>query len=40
MAISAKGKRRIAVNERVYLWRIFEKYDQSWFDGVQVLAGL
>ncbi|NHZ34743.1 hypothetical protein [Massilia rubra] len=36
MAISAKGKRRISVNERVYLWRMFEHYDQSWFDGVQV----
>ncbi|NHZ91403.1 hypothetical protein F2P45_20680 [Massilia sp. CCM 8733] len=36
MAISTKGMRRITVNERVYLWRVFEIYDQGWFDGVQV----
>ena len=36
MAISAKGKRRISVDGRVYLWRVFNEYDQSWFDCVQV----
>jgi hypothetical protein len=36
MAISEKGKRRITVNERVYLWHVFDEYDQSYFDGVQV----
>ncbi|NHZ42135.1 hypothetical protein [Massilia aquatica] len=38
MAISAKGKRRISVDERVYLWRSFDEYDQGWFNGVQVIV--
>jgi hypothetical protein len=36
MAISVKGKRRISVNERVYLWHVFDEHDQGMFDGVQV----
>ena len=38
MAISSKGKRRICVNQRTYLWRVFDHYDQSWFDGVQIIV--
>ena len=38
MAISTKGKRRITDDDRGYLWRSFDKYDQSWFDGVQVIV--
>ena len=36
MAIGAKGKRRVSVQERVYVWRVFDEFDQSWFDGAQV----
>jgi hypothetical protein len=39
MAISGKGKRRITVNERAYLWHAFDEYNQGWFDGVQVSVG-
>jgi hypothetical protein len=38
VAISTKGKRRITVNERVYLWRVFEDWDQGMFDGMQVIV--
>lgn len=38
MAISAKGKRRISVNGRAYLWHIFDEYDQGAFDGVQIMV--
>lgn len=36
MAISEKGKRRITVEGRRYLWWVFDEYDQGWFDGPQV----
>lgn len=36
MAISKKGKRRIVVNSRAYLWWIFEEQDQTAFDGTQI----
>ena len=37
MAISTKGKRKISVNGQSYLWKAFDEYDQSWFDGIQVM---
>lgn len=36
MAVAEKGKRRIRVGDRIYLWRVFEDWDQAGFDGVQV----
>lgn len=36
MAISKKGKRKITINSRKYLWWVFNEYDQTEFDGNQV----
>ncbi len=36
MAISKKGKRKIVVNSRSYLWWIFNEQDQTAFDGFQI----
>lgn len=35
MAVSKKGKRKIEIEGRLYLWNVIDKYDQSHFDGVQ-----
>ena len=36
MAISKKGKRRLSYNGKQYLWWVFEEYDQTEFDGIQI----
>jgi len=36
MTISTKGKRKIIVNQRLYLWWVFNEIDQTEFDGLQV----
>lgn len=36
MTISKKGKRRITVGTKKYLWWIFDEVDQTEFDGIQV----
>lgn len=36
MAISKKNKRTISIFGKVYYWWVFETYDQTTFDGVQV----
>lgn len=36
MAVSKKGKRRIVVNAKPYLWWVFEEQDQTEFDGTQI----
>ncbi len=36
MAISKKGKRKITVNSKRFVWWIFDEYDQNTFDGVQI----
>ena len=36
MAISKKGKRRITIESRTYFWWIFDEYDQTEFDGIQI----
>lgn len=36
MAISRKGKRKIVIDSKKYLWWIFDEYDQGVFDGVQI----
>lgn len=36
MAISTKGKRKITVNEKKYFWWIFDEFDQTEFDGLQI----
>jgi len=38
MAISEKGKRRLTVRNGRYLWYVFDKYDQTAFDGLQVMV--
>ena len=37
MTVSTKGKRKISVNGKSYLWKAFNENDQSWFEGVQVM---
>ena len=36
IAVSKKGKNRVEVNGREYLWWVFDEHDQTTFDGVQV----
>ena len=36
MAISKKGKRRITIESKTYFWWIFDEYDQTEFDGIQI----
>ncbi len=36
MGISKKGKRKIIINSKTYLWWVFNECDQTEFDGVQV----
>lgn len=38
MAISSKNKRRVSVDNKEYLWWVFDEYDQTEFDGIQVKA--
>lgn len=36
MAINKRNKNRVLVNEIEYLWWVFDEYDQTEFDGIQV----
>jgi hypothetical protein len=36
MAISKKNKNRVLVNGTEYLWWVFDEYDQTEFDGIQI----
>lgn len=36
MAISKKGKRKITIDSKEYFWWIFNEYDQTEFDGIQI----
>ncbi len=36
MAISKKGKRKITIDSKGYFWWIFDEYDQTEFDGIQI----
>jgi len=36
MAISTKGKRKVLIGNRLYLWWVFDEVDQTEFDGIQV----
>ena len=36
MAINKKGKRKITVNGKAYLWWMLDEYSQTAFDGLQV----
>ena len=36
MAISRKGKRKIIIADRPFLWWVFDEFDQTEFDGIQV----
>ena len=36
MAISEKGKRKVQIGSRLFLWWVFDEVDQTEFDGVQV----
>ncbi len=36
MAISKKGKRKISVNSRQYLWWVYDEYSQADFNGNQI----
>jgi len=36
MAINTKGKRKITVNSKKYLWWVFNEVDQTEFDGNQI----
>ena len=38
MAISKKNKRSTYVDGKEYLWRVFDEYDQTEFDGIQIKA--
>lgn len=38
MSISSKNKRRVSVDNKEYLWWVFDEYDQTEFDGIQVKA--
>jgi hypothetical protein len=38
MSISSKNKRRVSVGNKEYLWWVFDEYDQTEFDGIQVKA--
>jgi len=36
MAVSKKRKRKITINSKIYFWWIFDEYDQTEFDGIQI----
>lgn len=36
MAISKKNKRKVIVDGKEYFWWVFDEYDQTTFDGIQV----
>jgi len=36
MAFSKKGKRKITIDSKEYFWWIFNEYDQTEFDGIQI----
>jgi hypothetical protein len=36
MTINKRNKNRVLVNEIEYLWWVFDEYDQTEFDGIQV----
>lgn len=36
MAISKKNKRQVLVDGKAYFWWVFDEYDQSEFDGIQL----
>ncbi|NOQ72471.1 MAG: hypothetical protein GQ574_10745 [Crocinitomix sp.] len=36
MAISKKNKNRVTINGIEYLWWVFDEYDQTEFDGIQI----
>ena len=36
MAISKKGKRKITVNNKIFLWWVYNEQDQIEFDGNQI----
>ncbi|WP_175623067.1 hypothetical protein [Chryseobacterium schmidteae] len=38
MAISKKNKSRTFVDGKEYLWWVFDEYDQTEFDGIQIKA--
>ena len=38
MTISKKNKSRISVDGKEYLWWVFDEYDQTEFDGIQIKA--
>jgi len=38
MSISSKNKRRVSVDNKEYLWWVFDEYEQTVFDGIQVKA--
>ncbi|MCJ8155382.1 hypothetical protein MKJ01_16575 [Chryseobacterium sp. SSA4.19] len=38
MAIRSKNKRRVSVDNKEYLWWVFDEYDQTEFDGIQIKA--
>ncbi|MFP7658082.1 hypothetical protein [Chryseobacterium proteolyticum] len=38
MAISKKNKSKVSVDGKEYLWWVFDEYDQTEFDGIQIKA--
>ncbi|UHO40178.1 hypothetical protein H5J24_09370 [Chryseobacterium capnotolerans] len=38
MAISKKNKSKVHVDGKEYLWWVFDEYDQTEFDGIQIKA--
>lgn len=36
MAVSKKNKNRAVVDGKEYLWWVFDEYDQTAFDGIQI----
>lgn len=38
MAISKKNKSKVTVDGKEYLWWVFDEYDQTTFDGIQIKA--
>lgn len=38
MAINKKNKNRTSVDSKEYLWWVFDEYDQTEFDGIQIKA--
>jgi len=38
MAISTKNRNRVLVDGKEYLWWVFDEFDQTEFDGIQIKA--